>query len=104
MGTAANVEAPALIDDEQLEEFERELVGRVRGRVLEIGAGEGETFGAFELGVEWIGLEPDLKRRAELATRWMARFSVRGGATTWSMKTACPPGMRTRRTSARAVA
>jgi ubiquinone/menaquinone biosynthesis C-methylase UbiE len=37
--------------------------------VLEIGAGDGENFGAFDPGVEWIGLEPDAKRRAELATR-----------------------------------
>lgn len=64
-----NGKAPALIDDEQLEEFERELVGRVRGRVLEIGAGDGENFGAFEPGIEWIGLEPDAERRRELATR-----------------------------------
>lgn len=59
----------SLIDDDELDELERQFVGRVRGRVLEIGAGEGENFGAFDAGVEWIGLEPDAKRRAELATR-----------------------------------
>ncbi|GAA1805109.1 class I SAM-dependent methyltransferase [Agromyces neolithicus] len=69
MGTDRNVEAPALIDDEQLEEFERDFVARVRGRVLEIGAGEGENFGAFDPSVLWMGLEPDRERRAELATR-----------------------------------
>lgn len=58
-----------LIDDEALDELEREFVSRVRGRVLEIGAGEGENFGAFHPDVEWVGLEPDAKRRAELATR-----------------------------------
>ena len=58
-----------LIDDDALDELEREFVSRVRGRVLEIGAGEGENFGAFHPDVEWIGLEPDAKRRAELATR-----------------------------------
>jgi ubiquinone/menaquinone biosynthesis C-methylase UbiE len=58
-----------LIGDDELDELEREFVSRVRGRVLEIGAGDGENFGAFDPGVEWIGLEPDAKRRAELATR-----------------------------------
>jgi len=59
----------ALIDDAELDDLEREFLSRVRGRVLEIGAGDGENFGAFDPGVEWIGLEPDAKRRAELATR-----------------------------------
>lgn len=58
-----------LIDDAALDDLERELVGRVRGRVLEIGAGEGENFGALHPDVEWTGLEPDARRRAELATR-----------------------------------
>jgi ubiquinone/menaquinone biosynthesis C-methylase UbiE len=58
-----------LIGDEELDELEREFISRVRGRVLEIGAGDGENFGAFDPGVEWIGLEPDAKRRSELATR-----------------------------------
>ena len=59
----------ALIDDAELDDLEREFLSRVRGRVLEIGAGDGENFGAFDPGIEWIGLEPDAKRRAELATR-----------------------------------
>jgi ubiquinone/menaquinone biosynthesis C-methylase UbiE len=59
----------ALIRDEELDELEREFVARARGRVLEIGAGDGENFGAFDPDVEWVGLEPDAKRRAELATR-----------------------------------
>ena len=58
-----------LIDEAQLDDLEREFVGRVRGRVLEIGAGDGENFGAFDPGVEWVGLEPDRKRLSELATR-----------------------------------
>ncbi|WP_395244025.1 class I SAM-dependent methyltransferase [Agromyces sp. MMS24-K17] len=58
-----------LIDDDALDDLERELVGRLRGRVLEIGAGEGENFGAMHPDVEWTGLEPDARRRAELATR-----------------------------------
>jgi ubiquinone/menaquinone biosynthesis C-methylase UbiE len=58
-----------LIGDDELDELEREFISRVRGRVLEIGAGDGENFGAFDAGIEWIGLEPDAKRRAELATR-----------------------------------
>jgi ubiquinone/menaquinone biosynthesis C-methylase UbiE len=62
-------ESAALISDDELDDLEREFVARLRGRVLEIGAGEGENFGALHSGVEWIGLEPDAKRRAELATR-----------------------------------
>ncbi|MGW9629698.1 class I SAM-dependent methyltransferase [Agromyces sp. NPDC055520] len=61
--------ASDLIDDDDLDDLEREFVGRVRGRVLELGAGEGENFGALHAGVDWIGLEPDAGRRAELARR-----------------------------------
>lgn len=57
------------IGDDELDELEREFVGRVRGRMLEIGAGEGENFGALHPDVSWLGLEPDPPRRAELATR-----------------------------------
>jgi SAM-dependent methyltransferase len=60
---------PELIDDDALDDLEREVIGRLRGRVLEVGAGEGENFGAFHHDVEWIGLEPDDARRSELATR-----------------------------------
>ena len=60
---------PELITDDALDDLEREAIGRVRGRVLEIGAGEGENFGALHPDVEWVGLEPDAERRGELATR-----------------------------------
>lgn len=65
----ARAAASDLIDDDRLDDLEREFVGRVRGRVLEIGAGEGENFGALHVDVDWIGLEPDAERRVELATR-----------------------------------
>ena len=58
---------PELITDDALDDLEREAIGRVRGRVLEIGAGEGANFGAFHHDVEWVGLEPDFRRRVELA-------------------------------------
>jgi SAM-dependent methyltransferase len=58
-----------LIDDDALDRLEREFIARVRGRVLEVGAGDGENFGAFHSEVQWIGLEPDQSRRTELATR-----------------------------------
>ncbi len=57
------------ISNDDLDDLERELIGRVRGRVLEIGAGDGENFGAFHPEVSWAGLEPDAGRRAELAIR-----------------------------------
>ncbi|WP_170298480.1 class I SAM-dependent methyltransferase [Agromyces allii] len=57
------------ISNDDLDDLERELIGRVRGRVLEIGAGDGENFGAFHPEVSWTGLEPDAGRRAELAQR-----------------------------------
>ncbi|WP_353808912.1 class I SAM-dependent methyltransferase [Agromyces sp. SYSU T00194] len=68
MGTATRDRAP-LVDEDALDDLVRAAVGRVRGRVLEVGAGDGENFGAFDPSVEWIGLEPDADRRAELATR-----------------------------------
>jgi len=58
-----------LIDDDEMDDLERGLVGRAHGRVLEIGAGRGENFGAFSADVEWHGLEPDAARRVELARR-----------------------------------
>jgi ubiquinone/menaquinone biosynthesis C-methylase UbiE len=58
-----------LIDDDALDDLEREFIGRLRGRVLEIGAGDGENFGALDHEVQWQGLEPDADRRSELATR-----------------------------------
>jgi SAM-dependent methyltransferase len=58
-----------LLDDDALDERERAFFGRVHGRVLEIGAGRGENFGALPLDVAWTGLEPDAERRAELAIR-----------------------------------
>jgi len=60
---------PEIIDDDALDDLERELIGRARGRVLELGAGRGENFGAFSPDVVWQGLEPDAERRAELARR-----------------------------------
>ncbi|MGR2753326.1 class I SAM-dependent methyltransferase [Agromyces arachidis] len=60
---------PELVSDDELDDLEREAIARVRGRVLEIGAGEGENFGAFHPDVEWVGLEPDDDRRGELAAR-----------------------------------
>lgn len=44
-------------------------VGALRGRVLELGAGDGANFGLLHDGVEWLGLEPDRRRRGRLATR-----------------------------------
>jgi len=60
---------PPMIDDDTLDDLERELVGRARGRVLELGAGRGENFGAFDPDITWNGLEPDAERREELARR-----------------------------------
>ncbi|GAB2600338.1 class I SAM-dependent methyltransferase [Pseudactinotalea suaedae] len=38
----------------------------LRGRVLEIGAGDGANFGQLSAGVAWVGLEPSLQRRTAL--------------------------------------
>lgn len=59
----------ARIDDDALDDLERVFVGRLRGRVLEIGAGEGENFGSLHAEVTWTGLEPDAARRQELSER-----------------------------------
>lgn len=60
---------PSMITDDELDDLERELMGRARGSVLELGAGRGENFGAFDPDIAWHGLEPDAERRAELARR-----------------------------------
>ena len=43
-----------------------ELLGALRGRVLEIGAGVGANYGFFSRDIEWLGLEPDADRRRRL--------------------------------------
>lgn len=43
-------------------------IGRLRGTVLEIGAGRGRNFDLLAPGVTWIGAEPDPGFRARLAT------------------------------------
>ena len=49
-------------------EAERDAAIRtLRGRVLEIGAGDGANFGLLHPSVEWVGLEPARRRRARLA-------------------------------------
>ncbi len=45
-------------------DLKRELVGGLRGRVLEIGAGSGVNFGLLADDVTWTGLEPRRRRRA----------------------------------------
>ena len=42
-------------------------IGRLRGTVLEIGAGRGRNFARLHPEVTWIGAEPDRRRRAQLA-------------------------------------
>jgi SAM-dependent methyltransferase len=45
----------------------RELLGTLRGTVLEIGAGRGRNLPEFNRGIHWIGLEPDRRRQQRLA-------------------------------------
>ncbi|WP_312178633.1 class I SAM-dependent methyltransferase [Arthrobacter sp.] len=57
-------------------EYERRcalLIGTLRGRVLEIGAGTGGNLGLLASEAEWIGLEPDPGRRQELDTAAASR-------------------------------
>ncbi|MGO1973558.1 MAG: class I SAM-dependent methyltransferase [Propionibacteriaceae bacterium] len=44
-------------------------IGRLRGRVLEIGAGRGANFADLTPGVEWVGLEPSRRFRDQLTER-----------------------------------
>ncbi|MCP2031224.1 ubiquinone/menaquinone biosynthesis C-methylase UbiE [Okibacterium sp. HSC-33S16] len=50
-----------------LDDQTRRLVGALRGRVLEIGAGYGENFDILPGDIDYIGLEPNPKRLDELA-------------------------------------
>lgn len=45
----------------------RQLLGTLRGTVLEIGAGRGRNLPYFNRDVRWIGLEPDRRRQERLA-------------------------------------
>jgi SAM-dependent methyltransferase len=45
----------------------RELLGALRGTVLEIGAGRGRNLPDYGRGIRWIGLEPNRRRHARLA-------------------------------------
>jgi ubiquinone/menaquinone biosynthesis C-methylase UbiE len=51
----------------------RAALGALTGTVLEIGAGAGANFGYFRRGIRWLGLEPNPRRRGELA-RTAARY------------------------------
>lgn len=46
-----------------------EVVESIRGRVLELGAGRGVNFDSLARSVDWTGLEPRPKTRAQLASR-----------------------------------
>lgn len=48
------------------ESLKRQLVGSLRGRVLEIGVGRGANFGLLPAGVDWVGIEPDRRMRQRL--------------------------------------
>ncbi|GGE94481.1 class I SAM-dependent methyltransferase [Mycetocola zhadangensis] len=50
-----------------LDDQTRRLVGALRGRVLEIGAGYGENFDLLPADIDYVGLEPNPKRIDELA-------------------------------------
>jgi ubiquinone/menaquinone biosynthesis C-methylase UbiE len=43
------------------------VLGSLTGTVLEIGAGAGANFGHFRPDIHWLGLEPDPRRRRDLA-------------------------------------
>ena len=58
---------PELITDDALDDLEREACGGGGGRVLARGAGEGAICGAYHHAVVGVGLDPDFRRRVELA-------------------------------------
>lgn len=46
--------------------YKRELIGSLRGSVLEVGAGRGANFAAMRHVTHWIGVEPSHRRRTAL--------------------------------------
>jgi len=64
---SAAAQAPAVVGWSAFATARDRAIGGLRGRVLEIGAGDGVNFGQLSAGVEWIGLEPSAQRRATLA-------------------------------------
>ncbi|WP_370151655.1 class I SAM-dependent methyltransferase [Streptacidiphilus sp. EB129] len=79
--------------------FKRRLIGELRGRVLEIGAGSGANLAALGDGVRWIGLEPDPGRRRRLARTATASTAATASAaavtaTPGAVAAAAPSGAR----------
>ena len=61
--------APGAIGDlAAYEQLKHSLIGDLRGRVLEIGAGCGANFAMLPADVDWVGLEPRRSRRRRLGT------------------------------------
>lgn len=58
-----------LLDPTGYADRKRALVGGLRGRVLEIGAGRGSNFALLHPDVAWTGLEPHARSRRELERR-----------------------------------
>lgn len=61
-------------------ERKRELLGPLRGLVLEIGPGAGVNLGYYGSGVRWIGAEPDALAYRHLRDRWPDARIVRARA------------------------
>jgi SAM-dependent methyltransferase len=59
--------APTMNGHRAYEAYKRQVVGSLRGRVLEIGAGLGSNLALLPAGVSWQGLEPDRRRHARLS-------------------------------------
>ena len=59
----------SMIDRGKLEGLRTRLIRTAQGRVLEVGAGEGANFGSFRPGIDWVGLEPDARRREVLGDK-----------------------------------
>jgi ubiquinone/menaquinone biosynthesis C-methylase UbiE len=58
-------------------ELKRRLVGGLSGLVLEIGAGGGANFDLLDHTTDWVGLEPDRRRRRRLTAK-VSRSGRRG--------------------------
>src|SRR5664279_4130639 len=63
--------------DAVVEPYKRKLFSDLSGTVLEIGAGTGENFPFYPVGIHWIGVEPNFYMQEHLLQR-AAEYKIDG--------------------------
>lgn len=69
--------AQAAAYDAMIAPYKRALLGGLTGTILEIGAGAGENFPYYALGIHWVGIEPNVYMHPFLLEA-AARYGING--------------------------